>query len=44
MVTGGGLVFIDATMEGAFRALDIATGETLWLVTLDAPAMAAPVD
>ena len=43
MITGGGLVFIGATMESAFRALDVETGETLWSVTLDAPAMAVPM-
>ncbi len=43
MITGGGLVFIGATMESAFRALDVATGETLWSVTLEAPAMAVPM-
>jgi quinoprotein glucose dehydrogenase len=30
-------------MEGAFRALDISTGETVWSVTLDTPAMAVPM-
>lgn len=43
MVTAGGLVFIGATMEGAFRAIDSDTGETLWSVTLEAPAMAVPM-
>ena len=43
IVTGGGLVFIGATMESAFRALDVATGETLWSVILNTPAMAVPM-
>lgn len=43
LVTGGNLVFIGATMEGAFRALDVDTGETAWSITLGAPAMAVPM-
>jgi quinoprotein glucose dehydrogenase len=43
MITAGGLIFIGATMEGAFRALDISTGNTVWSVTLDTPAMAVPM-
>ena len=43
IITGGGLIFIGATMEGDFRALDIDTGETLWSTTMDVPAMAVPM-
>jgi quinoprotein glucose dehydrogenase len=43
IVTGGGLVFIAATMDNNFRALDIGTGEELWSAKLPAPGMAVPM-
>lgn len=43
IVTGGGLVFIAATMDSIFRALDINTGEELWSAKLPAPGMAVPM-
>lgn len=43
MITAGGLIFIAGTMEGDFRALDLATGETIWATSLPAPGMAVPM-
>jgi quinoprotein glucose dehydrogenase len=43
IVTAGGLVFIAATMDSRFRALDIETGEELWRTNLPAPGMAVPM-
>jgi quinoprotein glucose dehydrogenase len=44
IVTGGGLIFIGAGMDSAFRALDLETGEVLWEDDdLPAPAMAVPM-
>ena len=43
IITAGGLIFIGGTMEGAFRALDVETGKTVWSTTLAAPAMAVPM-
>ncbi|WP_439532778.1 pyrroloquinoline quinone-dependent dehydrogenase [Polymorphobacter sp.] len=43
IVTGGGLVFIGASMDGRFRALDVRTGRELWQSQLPAPGMAVPV-
>jgi quinoprotein glucose dehydrogenase len=42
-ITGGGLVFIAATMDGRFRALDVETGSELWRTDLPAPGMAVPM-
>lgn len=42
IVTAGGLVFIGATLDGRFRALDIRTGRELWSASLPAPGMAIP--
>ncbi len=43
IVTAGGLVFIGATLEHAFRAFDIETGRELWKATLPAGARATPM-
>lgn len=44
IVTGGGLIFIGAGADSAFRALDLATGAELWADRdLPAPAMAVPM-
>jgi quinoprotein glucose dehydrogenase len=41
---GGGLIFIGAGMDSAFRALDLETGEVFWEDDdLPAPAMAVPM-
>ena len=42
IVTAGGLVFIAATMDSKFRALDSQTGKVLWEATLPAPGFATP--
>lgn len=42
IVTGGGLVFIGATMDEKFRAIDKATGEILWEHKLPAGGYATP--
>ena len=42
IVTAGGLVFIAATQDAKFRALDKKTGEVLWETTLPAPGFATP--
>ncbi len=42
VVTAGGLVFIAATKDEAFRAFDKQTGELLWDVTLPAGGYATP--
>jgi len=43
LVTAGGLVFIGATMDGKFRALDVETGEEVWQDDLPAPGIAVPM-
>lgn len=43
IVTGGGLVFIGATLDSRFRALDVRTGRELWQTPLPAPGMAVPI-
>jgi quinoprotein glucose dehydrogenase len=43
IVTAGGLVFIGATADEKFRAIDIATGEELWQFNLPTSAMATPM-
>lgn len=43
IVTGGGLVFIGATLDSKFRAFDADTGEQLWEVRLPAGAQATPM-
>ena len=42
IVTAGGLVFIAATKDEAFRAFDKTTGELLWEVDLPAGGYATP--
>lgn len=43
IVTGGGLVFIGATMDRQFRAFDALTGEQLWSHDLPADGVASPM-
>ncbi|MDB4307666.1 pyrroloquinoline quinone-dependent dehydrogenase [Gammaproteobacteria bacterium] len=43
IVTDGGLVFIGATADERFRALDAETGETLWEVETPTSSMATPM-
>ncbi|MBL8645412.1 MAG: pyrroloquinoline quinone-dependent dehydrogenase [Rhodospirillaceae bacterium] len=43
MVTGGGLVFVGASMDARLRALDVQTGAELWQADLPAPGMAVPM-
>lgn len=43
IITGGGLVFIGATMDRQFRAYDALTGEQLWTHDLPADAVASPM-
>jgi quinoprotein glucose dehydrogenase len=42
LVTRGGLVFIGASMDERFRAIDSESGKTLWEFQLDAGAYATP--
>jgi quinoprotein glucose dehydrogenase len=42
-VTSGGLIFIAATTDNQFRAIDIRTGKTLWQDTLPAGGQANPM-
>ncbi|WP_230293635.1 pyrroloquinoline quinone-dependent dehydrogenase [Croceicoccus sp. Ery5] len=42
MVTGGGLVFLGATLDAGFRAFDVRTGRTVWKAGLPAPGMSVP--
>ena len=43
VLTAGGLVFVAATVDGVFRALDIETGATLWEEKLPVPAQSTPM-
>jgi quinoprotein glucose dehydrogenase len=43
MVTAGGVIFIGATQDKYFRAIDEATGKTLWEVKLPAGGHANPM-
>jgi quinoprotein glucose dehydrogenase len=43
LVTGSGLVFIGATPDGLFHALDLETGATLWQHALPFPGVATPM-
>ncbi|MGI4877088.1 MAG: membrane-bound PQQ-dependent dehydrogenase, glucose/quinate/shikimate family, partial [Janthinobacterium lividum] len=43
MITAGGLVFIGATADNMFRAIDLNTGKTLWSVQLPAGGNATPM-
>ena len=42
IITGSGIVFIGATLDSRFRAIDVRTGRELWQSTLPAPGMAVP--
>jgi quinoprotein glucose dehydrogenase len=42
-VTAGGLIFIAASTDNMFRAIDIETGEVLWSDLLPAGGQAAPI-
>ena len=42
IVTAGGLVFVGASLDAKFRALDVRTGRELWQAKLPAPGMAVP--
>ena len=42
VVTASGLIFIAAATDNLFRAIDIATGETIWEVVLPAGGQANP--
>ena len=42
MTTAGNLVFIGATIDGVFRAIDARNGKELWREKLDAPAHSIP--
>ena len=42
VVTAGGLIFIGATKDEKFRALDAGTGQVLWETTLPAGGYATP--
>ncbi|MGH7634525.1 MAG: PQQ-binding-like beta-propeller repeat protein, partial [Gemmatimonadaceae bacterium] len=43
IVTGGGLVFVGATLDQELRAFDVETGRELWHAMLPAGAKATPM-
>ncbi|MCX7864645.1 MAG: membrane-bound PQQ-dependent dehydrogenase, glucose/quinate/shikimate family, partial [Novosphingobium sp.] len=43
LVTAGGLIFIGATQDRQFRAIDIANGRELWRSELPAIGAATPM-
>ncbi len=43
IVTAGGLLFIGATNDKRFRAIDSRTGKELWVTKLDASAISVPI-
>jgi quinoprotein glucose dehydrogenase len=43
LVTGSGLVFIGATPDGMFRALNLQTGDVVWQHHLPYPGVATPM-
>lgn len=43
ITTAGGLVFIGATIDARFRALDAKTGKELWVIKLADAAKAMPI-
>ena len=43
IATAGGLVFIGATVDGKFHALDAKSGKELWTGKMDADAQATPM-
>jgi quinoprotein glucose dehydrogenase len=42
VVTAGGLIFIGASADGKFRAINKRTGKTIWETELPAPGVATP--
>jgi len=42
VVTAGGLIFIGASADGKFRAINKKTGKTVWETELPAPGVATP--
>lgn len=42
VITAGGLLFIAATADGKFRAINKSTGKILWEADLPAPGLATP--
>jgi quinoprotein glucose dehydrogenase len=42
VTTASGLIFVGATTDDKFRAIDMKTGKTVWSVTLPAGGQAAP--
>lgn len=43
VVTAGGLIFMAATTDNMFRAIDLSTGKTVWQTTLPAGGQATPM-
>jgi quinoprotein glucose dehydrogenase len=43
IVTGGGLLFVAATDDARFRALEATTGRELWVDRLEGPGNANPM-
>ena len=43
ITTAGGLIFMGASMDRKFRALDVRTGEELWQTRLPYAGMAVPM-
>jgi len=43
LITASGLIFIGATLDSKFRALDLGSGRELWSAPLPAPGMAVPM-
>ena len=43
VITAGGLMFIAATTDNLFRAIDLRTGDTLWQDVLPAGGQATPI-
>ena len=43
LITASGLIFIGATSDGMFRALDMKTGSVLWQQALPYPGVATPM-
>jgi quinoprotein glucose dehydrogenase len=43
LITGGGIVFVGASLDHAFRAFDVETGKLLWQGALPAGARATPM-
>lgn len=43
LVTAGGLIFVAATTDDMFRAIDIKTGKVIWQVQLPAGGQATPM-